>query len=56
MNTEVENLKTIPISKHGGSRKNSGRKPKLKYEARELFNLAVDQRWPLILEDRKSVV
>lgn len=50
MNKEVENLKTIAISKHGGARKNSGRKPKLKYEARELFNLAVDQRWPLILE------
>lgn len=47
---EVEILNTVKISSHGGSRKNSGRKPKLQYEARELFNLEVDKRWPKILE------
>lgn len=50
MDKQLEILKTRDISKHGGPRKNSGRKPKLNYEAREYFNLAVDKMWPNILE------
>ena len=50
MNKEVEILNKSKISSHGGHRKNSGRKPKMQHEARELFNLEVDKRWPAILE------
>jgi hypothetical protein len=42
-------MKTAVKSKHGGARAGSGRKPRLQYEARELFCMAVDDRWELIL-------
>ena len=45
---EIEILKTNTISKRGGARIGAGRKPKLQFEARELFNMAVDERWPRI--------
>lgn len=45
---EIEILKTGTISKRGGARLGAGRKPKLQFEARELFNMAVDERWPRI--------
>ncbi|OHB14679.1 MAG: hypothetical protein A2431_00520 [Candidatus Zambryskibacteria bacterium RIFOXYC1_FULL_39_10] len=47
--TSIEILKTTAISKRGGARIGAGRKPKLKFEARELFNVAVDEKWPLIV-------
>ena len=50
MSSEFENLKMGEKSKHGGLRPNSGRKPKLKAEAREIFYAKVDDRWPLIVE------
>ena len=43
-------MKTQGISKRGGARLGAGRKPKLQYEARELFNAAIDERWPLIVQ------
>ena len=43
-------MKTEPISKRGGARPGAGRKPKLQYEARELFNMAIDKRWPLVMQ------
>jgi hypothetical protein len=43
-------MKTKVISKRGGARPGAGRKPKLQYEARELFNAAIDERWPLIVQ------
>lgn len=46
--TSIDILKTRTISKRGGARIGAGRKPKLQFEARELFNMAVDQRWPRI--------
>lgn len=46
----LENLVITPKIKHGGYRSGSGRKPKLQYEARELLNMAIDQRIPKILE------
>ena len=42
-------MKTDGESKHGGARVGAGRKPKLQYEARELFQSAVDERWGLIM-------
>lgn len=42
-------MKTKLKSKHGGARPGSGRKPKLQYEARELFYNAVDDRWNTII-------
>lgn len=46
----IENLKTTPISKRGGARIGAGRKPRLQFEARELFNVAIDRNWGLIME------
>ena len=46
---ETENT-PVPIpSRRGGARPGAGRKPKLKYEARELFNAAVDEHWDAIV-------
>ncbi len=43
MNTNLENLKIEnPKTNWGGTRAGSGRKPKLQFEAREQFNLFVD--------------
>jgi len=42
-------MKTIGKSTWGGKRDGSGRKPKLRHEARELFYLAIDERWERIL-------
>jgi hypothetical protein len=42
---KVENLKKQEKSKWGGVRIGAGRKPKLQYEVRELFNLTVDEEW-----------
>ncbi len=51
MNTvSIENLKTTAKSNWGGIREGSGRKPKLQYEVRELFNRAVDEEWGNIME------
>lgn len=50
MDTTLENLKTEDISKHGGARPGAGRKPKLQFEARELFNNAIDDRWGRIMQ------
>jgi hypothetical protein len=46
----LEISKTDRISSWGGVRVGAGRKPKLQYEARELFNSAVDLEWPYIME------
>ncbi len=50
METTIEKSNTNQISKRGGARVGAGRKPKMQYEARELFNMAVDARWPLIMQ------
>ncbi len=42
-------MKTSEKSTWGGERDGSGRKPKLKFEARELFYMAIDERWDRIL-------
>jgi hypothetical protein len=42
-------MKTEQKSKHGGARPGAGRKPKLQYEARELFYSTVDARWDTIM-------
>lgn len=51
--TKTESLKTSEKSsykgQYGGYRPNSGRKPKKTFEARELFNIAVDERWEKIM-------
>jgi hypothetical protein len=49
---EIQNLKTKDISRssHGGSRRGSGRKSKLSYEARELFNFTFDSQYQKILD------
>lgn len=47
---QIEFLKTKPISKRGGARIGAGRKPKLQFEARELFNTSVDQNWDLLMK------
>ena len=47
---EFEILKTSTISKRGGARVGAGRKPKLQFEARELFNMEVDENWDLLME------
>lgn len=44
----LEKLKTEEKSSWGGVREGAGRKPRLQYEARELFNLAVDQEWEIL--------
>jgi hypothetical protein len=41
----LETLKTSKVSTWGGPREGSGRKPKLQYEVRELFNKRVDDEW-----------
>ncbi len=46
----IENLKTNEISTRGGTRPGSGRKPKLKAEARELFYSKLDERWENIIQ------
>lgn len=43
-------MKTAQQSRWGGERLGSGRKPKMKYEARELFYAAIDERWAKILK------
>lgn len=42
-------MATKTKAKHGGARPGSGRKPKLKGDARELFYMAVDKRWDLLI-------
>jgi hypothetical protein len=41
----LENLKTNDKPSWGGAREGSGRKPRLQYEARELFNEEIDKDW-----------
>lgn len=43
-------MKTEQESKHGGARPGAGRKPRLQYEARELFYSAIDDRWEAIID------
>jgi len=50
MDTSIESMKTGGISKRGGARLGAGRKPKLQFEARELFNVAIDDRWEQIMQ------
>ena len=38
-------MKTSNKSSWGGTRPGSGRKPKLKYETRELFYQKIDEQW-----------
>lgn len=52
MDNTLENLK----SPWGGIRANSGRKPKHQFEAREQFNLAVDNLMPSIVEKITELV
>ena len=49
-NKELENLKKDKKSSWGGIREGSGRKPKLQYEARELFYNAIDDEWENIIK------
>jgi hypothetical protein len=56
MKKVLENSITTTKIKHGGFRAGSGRKPKLQYEARELLNMAIDQRMPKILEKIDELV
>lgn len=46
----LENLKTDSKSNWGGFREGSGRKPKLQYEMRELFNTFVDEEWENVMK------
>lgn len=49
MQKTLEKLKTNEKSNQwGGAREGSGRKPRLQYEARELFNLAIDEEWGVL--------
>jgi hypothetical protein len=50
MKKVLENSITTAKIKHGGFRAGSGRKPKLQYEARELLNMAIDERLPKMFE------
>lgn len=43
-----EKLNTSEKSSWGGVREGAGRKPRLQYEARELFNLAMDEEWGIL--------
>jgi hypothetical protein len=52
----VENLKTKEKSSWGGLREGSGRKPKLQYEVRELFNTVIDDEWENIIKVLKSQI
>lgn len=49
-------MKTGEKSNHGGARPGAGRKPKLQYEARELFYAAVDARWETILAKLDALI
>ena len=44
-------IKDVIVKQHGGVRPNSGRKPKLQFEARELFNQFIDKNWGKIMEN-----
>lgn len=50
---KAEKLKTsnksVQKGKNGGYRPGAGRKPKKTFEARELFNMTVDERWEKII-------
>jgi len=56
MKKVLENSITTTKIRHGGFRAGSGRKPKHQYEARELLNMAIDQRMPKILEKIDELV
>jgi len=45
-----ENLKNKDKSSWGGLREGSGRKPRLQYEVRELFNNVIDDEWDNIVK------
>ncbi|MEI7765669.1 MAG: hypothetical protein WCI93_03750 [bacterium] len=47
---KLENLKKDKKSSWGGIREGSGRKPRLQYEARELFYNAIDDEWENIIK------
>jgi hypothetical protein len=52
METEKLKTKEKPIrGKNGGKRPGSGRKPKKTFEARELFNKKIDERWDDIIKN-----
>lgn len=56
-NKILEKMKTVEKSKSwGGVRNGSGRKPRLQYESRELFNNAIDDEWENILEVLHSYI
>lgn len=42
--------------KRGGFRPGSGRKPKYQYEAREILNMAIDERMPKIFEKLDDLI
>ncbi len=46
----LEKLKTKEKSSWGGARSGAGRKPRLQYEARELFYSAIDEEWENIIK------
>lgn len=56
MDTTIEKMKTVGISKRGGARPGAGRKPRLQHEAREIFNAAIDARWPLIMRKLDELI
>lgn len=46
-----EKMNTVnPPKQRGGARPNCGRKPKLKFAVREMFNKEIDSRMPAIME------
>lgn len=47
--SKLDNLKTDKKSKHGGLRENAGRKPKLNFQAREIFYAKIDERWDKLI-------
>ena len=53
-NEQFEKIENEQKKTKGGKRLNSGRKPKIKsfkkFEARENFNIAVDKKWPEIMQ------
>ena len=49
--SEKLNSRTVVAKVNGGKREGSGRKPKMQYEARELFNMYIDARMAKILEN-----
>lgn len=52
----LEKLNTPKESSWGGNREGSGRKPRLQYEVRELFNSAIDNEWEDIVNVIHSYV